>query len=112
MIPKTGKDHDAMKGYRLLSLTSCLGKLSERIVKHGKSLYKTKPVRRSTKRLQIWQMQNRQSANTNRKNFNWKGATAAAFLDLEQALDSVCHEGILYKQIHINTPKMDQQLPK
>ena len=36
--------------------------------------------------------------------FKWKGATAAAFLDVEQAFDSVWHEGILYKQIRINTP--------
>ena len=36
--------------------------------------------------------------------FRWKGATAAAFLDVEQAFDSVWHEGILYKQIEIKTP--------
>ena len=36
--------------------------------------------------------------------FKWKDATAAAFLDEEQAFDSVWHEGILYKQIKINIP--------
>ena len=36
--------------------------------------------------------------------FKWKGATAAAFLDVQQDFDSVCQEGILYKQIQINTP--------
>ena len=33
--------------------------------------------------------------------FKWKGATAAAFLDVEQAFASVWH---LYKQIQTNTP--------
>ena len=36
--------------------------------------------------------------------FNGKGATSAALLDVEQASDSVWHEGILYKQIQINAP--------
>ena len=32
MIPKVGKDHKTLKGYRPLLLTSCLGKLCESIV--------------------------------------------------------------------------------
>ena len=33
MIPRVGKYHKTLKGYRPLSLTSCLGKLCEGIVK-------------------------------------------------------------------------------
>ena len=38
MITKVGKDQKTLKGYRPLSLTSCLGKLFESIVNDGKSL--------------------------------------------------------------------------
>ena len=34
MIPKVGKDHKTLKGYRPLSLTSCIGKLCENVNEH------------------------------------------------------------------------------
>ena len=109
MIPKVGKDHQTIKGYRPLSLTSCLGKLCESIVNEHlinhceklnlfgdqESAYRS--GRCTTDNL----LTLTDKATTS---FKWKGATAAAFLDVEKAFDSVWHEGILYKQIKINTP--------
>ena len=71
MIPKVGKHHKTLKGYRPLSLTSCLRKLCESIVnEHLIITVKTKFVRRRTKRLQIWQMHCRHSSDTKRKSRN------------------------------------------
>ena len=106
---KVGKDHKTLKGYRPLSLKSCLGKLcdsivNEHLVNHCEKLnlfddqqsaYKSGSC--TTDNL----LTLTEKATTT---FKWKGATAAAFLDVEQAFDSVWHEGILYKQIEINTP--------
>ena len=109
MIPKVGKDHKTLKGYRLLSLIFCLGKLCESIV--------NKHLVNHCEKLNLFGDQ--QSAFRSGRcttdnlltltgkattSFKWKGATAAAFFDVEQAFDSVWHEGILYKQIEIKIP--------
>ena len=109
MIPKVGKDHKTMKGYRPLSLTSCLGKLCENFVNEHLVNYSEK--------LNLFgdQQSDYTSGRCTTDNlltvtekatvgFKWKGATAAALLDVEQAFDSEWHEGTLYKQIQINEP--------
>ena len=109
MIPKVGKDHKTLKGYRPLSLVSCLGNMCESIVsKHlvnhceklnlfGDQQCAYRSGRCTTDNL----LTLTEKATTS---FKWKITTAAAFLYVEQAFDSVWHEGVLYKQIQINTP--------
>ena len=109
LIPKVGKDQKTLKGYRPLSLTSCLGKLCESIVNEH--------LVNHCEKLNL--LGDQQNAYRSRRcttddlltltkkattSFKWNGATAAAFLDVEQAFDSVWHEGILNKQIQFNTP--------
>ena len=109
MIPKVGKDQKTLKGYRPLSLTCCLGKLCESIVNEhlvnhceklnlfGDQQSAYRSGRCTTDNL----LTLTEKATTS---FNCKGATAAACLDVEHSFDSVWHDGILYKQIEINTP--------
>ena len=88
MIPKVGKDHKMLKGYRPLSLTSCLGKLCESIVNEHLVIYCEKLNLFGDQ--QIAYRYDRcttdnlltltEKATTS---FKWKGATAAAFLDVE-----------------------------
>ena len=109
MIPKVGKDDKILKRYRPLSLTSCLGKLckssvNEHLVNNCKKLNlfaDQQSAYRSGRCTTDSRLTLTEKATTS---FKWKGATAAAFLDVEQAFDSVWHEGILHKQIRINTP--------
>ena len=109
MIPKVGKDYKTLKGYRPLSLTSCLGKLcesivNEHLVNHSQKLNlfgDQQSAYRSGRCTTDNFLALTEKATTS---FRWKGAAAAAFLDVEQAFDSVWHEGILYQQIQINKP--------
>ena len=109
MITKVGKDHKTLKRYRPLSLISLLGKKCESIVNEHWANHCEKlnlfGDQQSAYRSGICTTDNlltlTEKATTS---FKWKGATGAAFLDVEQAFDSVWHEGILYKQIKINTP--------
>ena len=102
MLPKPGKDHTNIKNYRPLSLTSCIGKLGEIIVKehlikHCEDLnvfrntqgaYRTK---RSTVDNLLCLTQHAFSE------VLWKRPTAAVFLDVQQAFDAVWHKGLLYR---------------
>ena len=100
MIPKVGKDSKSLKGYRPLSLTSCLGKLCESIVNEhlvnhceklnlfGDQQSAYRSGRCTTDNL----LTLTEKATTS---FKWKGDTAAAFLDVEQNFDSVWHEDIV-----------------
>ena len=106
---KSGKISQNVKRIQTLPLTSCPGKLcestvNEHLVNHCE---KTKPVPRST----IFYRSGRGTTDNlltltekATRSFEWKGATAAAFLDIEQAFDSIWIKGILYKQIQIKTP--------
>ena len=98
VIPKGEKDHKTLKGYRQLSLTSCLlVNHCEKLNLFGDQQSAYRSGRCTTDNL----LTLTEKATTS---FKWKGARAAAFLDVEQAFDSVCYEGILYKQIEVNTP--------
>ena len=102
MLPKPGKDHTNIKNYRPLSLTSCIGKLGEIIVKehlikHCEDLnvfgntqgaYRAK---RSTVDNLLCLTQHAFSEAL------WKRSTAAVFLDVQQAFDAVWHKGLLYR---------------
>ena len=101
MILKVGKDPKILKGYRPLSLTSCLGILcesivNEHLVNHCKKLNlfgDQQSAYRSSRCTTDNLLTLTKKASTS---FKRKGATAAAFLDVEQAFDSVWHEGILF----------------
>ena len=93
MIPKVGKDHKSLKGYRPLSLTSCLGKLCESIVNEH--------LVNHCEKLNLFGDQ--QSAYISGR-CTTDNLLTLTEKDVEQAFDSVWHEGILYKQIKINTP--------
>ena len=109
---KSRKRSQNLKRIQPLSLTSCLGKLCESIVNEhlvnpceklnlfGDQQSAYRSGRRTTDNLLTLTEKDTAS-------FKWKCATAAAFLDVEQAFDSVwylIYEGILYNQIKINTP--------
>ena len=108
MIKQVGKIQKTLKGCRPLSLTSCLGKLCksivhEQLVNHceelnpfGDQQSAVRSDRSTTDNL----LTLTEKAKTS---FKRKGATAAAFLHVGQAFDSVWHKGIPYKQIQ-NTP--------
>ena len=97
MIPEVGKNHKTLKGYRPLSLISCLGKLcesivTENLVNHSEKLNlfgDQQSAYRSGRCATDNILTLTEKATTSSK---WKGATAAAFLDVEQAFDSVWHK--------------------
>ena len=107
MIPKI---HRTLKGYRPLSVTSCLVELCEKLVnehlvnqceklnriRDQKSAYRSS--RSTTDNLLTL---TEKAMTSNKRN----DATAGAFLDVEQAFDSLRHESILYKQVYIETTK-------
>ena len=102
MLHKPGKPKLEITLYRLLSLTSCLGKILEKII---------------TNRVKYWCIENdiinkQQNGFTSKRNTNdnlfkltqslkqniKKGfVTSAVFLDVEKAFDQVCHTGVLHK---------------
>ena len=113
MIPKVGKDHKMLKWHRPSSLTSCHGKLcestvNEHLVNHREklNLFGDQQSAYRSGRCATDNLLTLTEETTT--NFKWKGSTNAAFLDVEQAFNSVWHlsfdsEGILYKQFQINT---------
>ena len=104
LIPKVGKDHKTLKGYRPLSLTSCLGKLCASIVKE----HLVNHLVNHLAKLNLFgdQQSAYRSGSCTTDNllsltekattsFKWKGATAAAFLDVEQAFEVGVPKGLL-----------------
>ena len=102
MLHKPGKPKLEITSYRPLSLTSCLGKILEKII---------------TNRVKDWCNENdiinkqqngfRSKRNTNdnlfkltqslKQNIKKGFVTSAVFLDVEKAFDQVCHTGLLHK---------------
>ena len=102
MLPKPGKDHTDIKNYRPLSLTSCIGKLGEIMVKEH--------LIKQCEDIDLFR--NTQGAyRTGRSTVDnllcltqyafsealWKQPTAAGFLDVQQAFDAVWQKGLLYR---------------
>ena len=102
MLHKPGKPKSEITSYRPLSLTSCLGKILEKII---------------TNRVKDWCNENdiinkqqngfRSKRNTNdnlfkltqslKQNIKKGFVTSAVFLDVEKAFDQVWHTGLLHK---------------
>ena len=108
MIPKGEKSNDPEK-YRPISLTSCLGKLVERLIK--KRLYEFL----ESKDLLVKQQsgfRNKKGAADNLIFFTQKisetlnkGKKACGiFFDISKAFDKVWHNGLIHKLIKLNVP--------
>ena len=108
-IPKTGGDASLTKGYRPISLLSCLAKVLERIVtdrlthllEHSTALTEHQFGFRKTRsaELALWNFVNVAShaLQTRRKTF-------MLALDIQGAYDRVWHEGLLAKLMDLDIP--------
>ena len=110
MIPK--KEHKSANpsDYRPISLTSCLGKLTERIIRNRLYSY--------LENLKL--IINQQSGFRNRRgtadnlifltqkiseSFNRSNKVCGIFFDISKAFDKVWHLGLIYKLINLGVPK-------
>jgi hypothetical protein len=108
-VLKHGKDPALLSSYRPISLIDRIGKLFEKILL-SRILYKVSGrgllrngqfgfgPKHSTA-LQLVRLVERVS-----KNFDEKSLTAAVFLDVDEAFDTVWFDGLLYKLTVLNFP--------
>ena len=109
MIPKKQQNSSNPKDYRPISLTSCLGKLAERLM-----LKKIKDFMDKNKIIIKHQSGFRQYRQTRDNIFflTQKGIESinrgkkmcAIFFDIASAFDKIWHEGVIYKMIRLNFP--------
>jgi len=107
-FPKPGKDHSKADAYRPISLLCTMGKLLEKIMLHRISdfleIHHVIPneqygFRASHETIQqIWRLTEKINLG-----FTCKQDTAAVFLDVAKAFDSVWHQGMIMKLWKINT---------
>jgi len=109
MIPKKGSKSDP-NNYRSISLTSCIGKLIEKLIENRLSKYLKKnnilineqsgfrKLRRTTDNLLFLTQKVKEQ-------FNRKKKVCTLFFDISKAFDKVWHAGLLYKLKLINTPQ-------
>ena len=105
MLHKAGKSEDLVGSYRLLSLTSCLGKLLEKPVADNLSNWAE-----ANKKFNKQQHGFRRNRSTNDNLFKLfetvklgfcKGhPTTGIFLDVEKVFDQVCCDGLLFPSGH------------
>uniref|UniRef100_A0A2S2NJB5 Putative RNA-directed DNA polymerase n=1 Tax=Schizaphis graminum TaxID=13262 RepID=A0A2S2NJB5_SCHGA len=106
-IPKPGKNHQLPENYRPIALLSSLSKIYERVILQylqkslaGKIREEQFAFRRNHSTvLQLTKLMDKIS-----ENLNQGIQTAAIFLDVEKAFDSVCHDGLLHKMLSMNIP--------
>ena len=109
MIPKTESKSSSPADYRPISLTSCVGKLAERVVKARLYAYlennKLLPDqqsgfrrRRSTADNLIFVTQKIQECINRRKK------VCGIFFDISKAFDKVWHDGLIYKLAKLKVP--------
>ena len=101
-IPKKGKDHRLASSFRPISLTSCVGKVAERMINHrlywfletSKNLGKNQAGFRKGKSTvdQLFRLTQRIH-----DGFQSKKHTLGVFVDLQQAYDRVWRKGLLVK---------------
>ena len=109
MLPKKGKDPTKSKSYRPISLTSCLGKLMERLIlPRLDSLTRTMGL--ENKR-QSGYKKGRCTADSILRlvedsyfAFKKNGCLVALFVDMNKAFDAVWHRGLIYKMRKNNLP--------
>jgi hypothetical protein len=109
MIPKKGSKSDP-NNYRSIRLTSCIGKLIEKLIENRLSKYLKKnnilineqsgfrKLRRTTDNLLFLTQKVKEQ-------FNRKKKVCTLFFDISKAFDKVWHAGLLYKLKLINTPQ-------
>ena len=109
MIPKhDGKSKDPEK-YRPISLTSCLGKLVERLIK--KRLYNQLEGKKFFAKQQSG-FRNKKGASDSllfftqkiSETLNREKKACGIFFDISKAFDKVWHNGLVYKLIKLNVP--------
>ena len=102
MLHKPGKPRSEITSYRSLSLTSCLGKILEKIITNM-----VKDWCNENNMINKQQNGFRSKRNTNdnlfkltqslKQNISKGFVTSALFLDVEKAFDQVWHAGLLHK---------------
>ena len=109
MIPKKGPKNDP-NNYRSISLTSCIGKLIEKLIENRLSKYLKKnnilineqsgfrKHRRTTDNLLFLTQKVKEQ-------FNRKKKVCTLLFDISKAFDKVWHAGLLHKLKLINTPQ-------
>ena len=101
-LPKPGKNHQNPENYRPISLTSCLGKLFERMV--ARRLNWVLEQKQILSKFQSGFRKNRSTLDhlvrletDIRKGFKYKNCTTAVFLDIRNAYDMVYKPALLFK---------------
>jgi hypothetical protein len=110
MIPKKSDNKTDPKNFRPISLTSCIGKLCEKLISlRLKEFLKEKKIIINT---QSGFRQSRQTKDnlihlTQKvlETFNRKKKAFAIFFDISQAFDKVWHEGLISKLIKYEIPR-------
>lgn len=109
LIPKKDTNKSDPNNYRPISVSSCLGKILERIITKRLTAF----LERNNLLLEFqsgFRKHRRTSDNllfiTQKiiESFNRKKKTCAIFFDISKAFDKVWHDGLLFKLIKLNTP--------
>jgi hypothetical protein len=109
MLLKPGQDSSNLAGYRPISMTPCLARLFERLIKsrlqehlkRNNIIIKNQSgfrQRRQTKDNLLYVVQSAQEG------FNKGEKTLAIFFDVAAAFDKVWHEGLIYKLFLLKIP--------
>jgi hypothetical protein len=108
MIPKKDDDKSNPNNYRPISVTSCLGKILEKVM--AKRLYSFLESNKLLVNTQSGFRKHRRTADnlfflTQKvaESFNRKKNTGCLFFDISKAFDKVWHEGLFYKLIKMKT---------
>lgn len=113
-IPKPGKDPTIPSSYRPISLLSNLGKTLERLIlnrirRGGTQEATLKDQQYGFREKRSTARQLSKVVNDIRIQFNLKRSTAAMFLDIEKAFDTVWHAGLITK---LHDARLEQYLIK
>ena len=109
MIPKKENNSNSPSDYRPISLTSCVGKLTERVVKAR--LYNFLEGKKLIVKEQSGFRNKRGTADNLismtqkiKESLNRKKKACGIYFDISKAFDKVWHAGLLYKLIYLGVP--------
>lgn len=109
-IPKPGKDQrDPSNYYRPISLLSCIGKMFEKLIHcrfqaHAESNNLINPEQFGFRRQHSTVHQLKRVTNYIRQKKAERKTTSMVLLDIENAFDTICHDGLIYKLNKNGTP--------